>query len=39
MEDYIIYAIVLAALFFIYKKTFGKNAGCGCSGESKCNKK
>lgn len=39
MEDYIIYGIVLVSLFFIYKKTFGKNAGCGCSSESKCNKK
>ena len=29
MEDYFIYAIVLLALFFILKKTFGKS-GCGC---------
>ena len=39
MEEYGIYAIVLLALFYLYKKTFGKNAGCGCSGNSKCNKK
>lgn len=39
MEDYVIYTMVLLALFFMYKKTFGKNSGCGCSGESKCSKK
>ncbi|QKF67643.1 hypothetical protein AVENP_2113 [Arcobacter venerupis] len=39
MEDYIIYGIVILAVFFLYKKTFGKNAGCGCSGKSKCSKK
>jgi hypothetical protein len=39
MEEYGIYAIVLLALFYMYKKTFGKNSGCGCSGESKCSKK
>ena len=35
MEDYFIYAIVLLALFFILKKTFGKS-GCGCGSEGKC---
>ncbi len=39
MEDYVIYTMVLLVLFFMYKKTFGKNSGCGCSGESKCSKK
>ena len=39
MEEYFIYTIVLLALFYIYKKTFGKNSACGCSGDSKCNKK
>lgn len=39
MEDYFIYAIVFLALFFILKKTFGKDAGCGCSGKGKCSKK
>ena len=34
MEDYFIYAIVLLALFFFYKKHLGKNGcGCGCSGK------
>lgn len=36
MEDYFIYAIVLLALFFILKKTFGKS---GCGGEGKCSSK
>jgi hypothetical protein len=41
MEDYFIYVIVLLAFFFIFKKTFGKNSGCGCSGKEKgsCSKK
>ncbi|MDX9900818.1 MAG: FeoB-associated Cys-rich membrane protein [Aliarcobacter sp.] len=39
MEDYFIYAIVLLAAFYLIKKTFGKNSGCGCSWESKCSKK
>ena len=38
MEDYFIYAIVLLALFFILKNTFGKS-GCGCGGEGKCSSK
>jgi hypothetical protein len=38
MEDYFIYAIVLVALFFILKKTFGKS-GCGCGGDEKCSSK
>jgi hypothetical protein len=39
MEDFFIYVIVLGALFFILKKTFGKNAACGCGGKEKCAKK
>jgi len=39
MEDYIIYAIVIVAGIFIFKKLFGKDSGCGCSGKSKCSKK
>lgn len=39
MEDYFIYAIVLVSLFFIIRKTFGKNADCGCGGKGTCPKK
>jgi hypothetical protein len=39
MEDYIIYGIVLVSMFFIFKKTFGKNSGCGCSNKGSCSKK
>lgn len=39
MEDYIILAITIAALYYLYRKNFKKNGSCGCGGEGKCSKK
>ncbi len=38
MDNFIVFIIIAAAVFYLYKKWFGsgKKSGCGCSGCSGC---
>ncbi len=39
MEDYLVYGIVIVAIYFMIKKLLNKNSGCGCGGSNNCSKK
>ncbi len=39
MEDFIILVITLLCIYFLYKKTFKKDGGCGCGGKNNCKNK
>ncbi len=39
MEEIAIYLIVLISAFFVLRKLFKKDGGCGCGEEGNCSKK